>query len=148
MLNERQTYWQDLSRGVASDHCRKKHRHHAKNCLKSQETDLSLLKSKAFKYLMLQKPAYEPTGFESDKICRASFFPRAKLPNELLQKIEYSLRFQRQLFIPDRILKGRPMTTDKAKSRFQGHSQKVHESLLATRTNEQFLTATIDGGQF
>lgn len=82
--------------------------------------------------MMLQKPVDEPTGFEMDKLCRASFFPRAKLPGELLDKIEFSLRFQRQLFIPDRILKGRPMTTSKAKSRFNGHSAKVRESLTTT----------------
>ena len=94
--------------------------------MKSKETDLSLLQSQAFKYLMLQKPVDEPTGFEKNRICRASFLPRAKLPKELVEKIEYTLRFQRQLFIPDRILKGRPMTTDKAKSRFNGRSSKVH----------------------
>ena len=64
-------------------------------CSKHKETDLSLLQSKAFKYLMLQKPVDEPTGFEPDKLCRASFFPRAKLPTELLEKIEYTLRRQR-----------------------------------------------------
>ena len=85
---------------------------------------------------MLQKPVDEPTGFEADKLCRASFFPRAKLPGELLEQIEFSLRFQRQLFIPDRILKGRPMTTNKAKSRFNGQSSKVRQSLTMTRTGK------------
>ena len=78
---------------------------------------------------MLQKPVDEPTGFDTDKLCRASFFPRAKLPQELLEKIEYSLRFQKQLFIPDKILKGRPMTTDKAKSRFNGQGKGVRDSM-------------------
>ena len=105
--------------------------------MKSKETDLSLLQSQAFKYLMLQKPVDEPTGFDKDRICRASFLPRAKLPKELVEKIEYTLRFQRQLFIPDRILKGRPMTTDKAKSRFNGRSSKVHQSLNMTTRNGQ-----------
>ena len=61
--------------------------------MNTKETDLSLLQSQAFKYLMLQKPVDEPTGFEQDKICRASFFPRAKLPTELIDKIEYTLRY-------------------------------------------------------
>ena len=104
--------------------------------MKTQETDLSLLQSKAFKYLMLQKPIFEPTGFDKDQICRASFFPRAKMPAELLDKIEHTMRFQRQLFIPDRILKGRPMTTDKAKSRFNGHSSQVHQSLQMSRNQK------------
>ena len=81
---------------------------------------------------MLQKPRDEPTGFEPDKLCRASFFPRAALPAELLDKIEYTMRFQRQLFIPDKILKGRPMTTEKSKSRFTGHSNQVYNEIRPT----------------
>ena len=52
--------------------------------MKTKETDICAIQSKAFRYMMLQKPIDEPTGFEVDKICRASFFPRAKLPEELL----------------------------------------------------------------
>jgi len=63
--------------------------------MKSKETDLALLQSQAFKYLMLQKPIDEPTGFEQNKICRASFYPRAKLPKELIDKIDYTLKYQR-----------------------------------------------------
>ena len=55
------------------------------------------------------------------------------MPAELLDKIEHTMRFQRQLFIPDKILKGRPMTTDKAKSRFNGQSSLVHQSLQMSR---------------
>ena len=92
---------------------------------------------------MLQKPIDEPTGFECNKICRASFFPRAKLPGELLERIEYTLRFQRQLFIPDKILKGRPMTTDKAKSRFNGKGSSVRESFTISRSNKaNFMTTS------
>ena len=84
---------------------------------------------------MLQKPIDEPTGFDKDKLCRASFFPRAPVPAELQAKIEYTLRYQRQLFVPDRILKGRPMTTEKAQSRFNGHSARVQDTLTPTRND-------------
>ena len=53
-----------------------------------EETDLAILQSKAFKHLLLQKPFDEPTGFDSDRICRASFYPRSKLPYELMRKLE------------------------------------------------------------
>ena len=80
---DRQVKWTKLASGVPSVKCQKKHRH-ANFCSKAKETDLSLLQSRAFKYLMLQKPMDEPTGFEPGALYRASFFPRAKLPTELL----------------------------------------------------------------
>lgn len=92
--SHKQNFWRNLASGVVSNKCQRRHRH-ALQCSKTKETDLSLLQSKAFKYMMLQKPADEPTGFERGKLCRASFFPRAKLPAELLDQIEYTLRFQR-----------------------------------------------------
>ena len=86
----------------------------------------------SFKYMMLQKPIDVPTGFDVNKRCRASFFPKARLPAELLEQIELSLRFQRQMFIPDKVLHGRPMTTDNAKSRF-------------TRPKRSFMSSERDG---
>jgi hypothetical protein len=50
---------------------------------------------------MLQKPKYEPPPPKlEDKKARASFYPRSRIPNELLEKIESSLTMQRILFIP------------------------------------------------
>lgn len=47
---EKTTLWDNLARGLPS---RKRLSKHAAGCVKTQETDLSLLQSKAFKYLML-----------------------------------------------------------------------------------------------
>lgn len=48
----RQAFFENLAFGQASQICQKKHKH-AAQCAKVKETDLSLLQSKAFKYLML-----------------------------------------------------------------------------------------------
>jgi len=56
---------------------------HAKNSSKVQEIDLAVVQSKAFRYLVLEKPAYEPTGFKDGALWRSSFFPRAQIPDEL-----------------------------------------------------------------
>lgn len=52
------------------------------------ETDIASLQTRAFKHMMLEKPIDEPTGFDINKRCRASFFPKARLPTELLDTIE------------------------------------------------------------
>ena len=67
---------------------------------------------------MLEKPKEETIGQVSDKPFKASFFPNSKLPGELLARIEDSLRFQKKIFVHERVLKGRPLTSDNSKSRF------------------------------
>ena len=56
---------------------------------------------------------------------RASFYPRSRIPGELLEKIESSLTMQRILFIPQKVLQSRDITTEKAKSRFNLKKQLV-----------------------
>lgn len=81
--NQRKDWLEHMS-GLPSQKCRLQHKH-TRRCYKMSETDIATLQTKAFKYMMLQKPIDEPTGFDLNRRCRASFFPKARLPAELLE---------------------------------------------------------------
>lgn len=68
--------------------CRENHLH-GRTCTKNKLIDIAELQSKAFKYLILQKPKESKPivpkrlQVEDKRKCEASFFPAHRMPREL-----------------------------------------------------------------
>jgi hypothetical protein len=87
----------------AQEKCLQEH-NHARNSHKNKEMDLALIQSKAFRYLVLEKPENEPTGFVDGVPWRPSFFPRCVLPEELKQKIKAHKILRDKIHIPEAVI--------------------------------------------
>ena len=94
--------------------------------------DLALVQSKAFRYLVLEKPENEPTGFVKDVPWRPSFFPRCVLPDELKQKIKAHKILRDKIHVPEAVIQSKPIVGVDAYSRFRGDKTKsqAHKSTL------------------
>jgi len=64
--------------------CQRLH-NHSKTCSKVKDIDLADLQSKAFKFMILQKPkvSKQATHLSGGKAYQASFLPDNKMPDEL-----------------------------------------------------------------
>ena len=103
----------------ATEKCLQEHSH-ARHSIKSKEMDLALVQSKAFRYLVLEKPEHEPTGFVEGAAWRPSFFPRSVLPDELKLKIKAHKILRDKIHIPEPVIQSRPIVGVEAFSRFKG----------------------------
>lgn len=75
---------------------------HSKNCSKVKDFDLAELQSTAFQYMVLQKPQVELGAAIEGKPIRASFFPSAKMPQELQAAFDESKEFRKLMHAPDK----------------------------------------------
>jgi len=103
----------------AHEKCLQEHSH-ARNSVKSKEMDLALVQSKAFRYMVLEKPEYEPTGFVEGSSWRPSFFPRSVVPDELKLKIKAHKILRDKIHVPEAVIISRPIVGVDAFSRFKG----------------------------
>lgn len=92
-----------------------------KSCLHGKDVDLAELQSKAFKFMVLQRPKVNKATSHlpnTGRICQASFLPRNTLPEELQNAFEYNKVFRQLMQVPDKVMNARKFTGVNAKSRF------------------------------
>ena len=74
-----------------------------------RDIDLADLQSKAFKFMILQKPKVSKpaTHTGGSKPYQASFLPDNKIPEELQRAFDQNNEFRQLMQIPDRVLLNR-----------------------------------------
>ena len=96
-------------------HLKTKTRH--TNCTKLKDLDLAHIQTKAFKFMVLQRPEIQSAVPVLGKPAKASFMPKNKLPSELYEAMRANDQIKHLINIPEKML-GKALKPTNVHSRF------------------------------